>query len=249
MLRIATFNIRTSTGLDGQNSWWFRRKSCEAAIRELDADVVMLQEVRRGQLRFLRRKFSDHEFVAAGRGPRYLRGERLVIAVRTARAGKPHDSAVRWFSPKPERPGRWKGARVNRIVLSAFVDGQQYACLHLDEAPNPNLNRCIDAIIEWFGASTVIGGDFNCRIDDPALESLWRLGYRDALGHLPAEGVGCASHHRFSGSLDGSRIDHLLIPGNVPVVSAEIVRNDGPRLPSDHWPVVATVTAPTVAPE
>lgn len=178
-----------------------------------------------------------------------MRGERLAIAVRKSRAGGPYDSSVRWFAPNPNKPGRWKSARVNRIALSVVVEGQRYACVHLDEAPNPNLSRSIEAILEWFGASTIIGGDFNCRIDDPALGALWHEGYRDALRHLPAEGFGCASHHRFSGSRDGSRIDHLLIPRNMTVVSSGIVHSEGPRWPSDHWPVVAAVTVPTAAPD
>ena len=54
-----------------------------------------------------------------------------------------------------------------------------------------------------------------------------------------------ATHHSFSGRVKGTRIDHILVPGGVQVTDARIV-HDRPsgRLPSDHWPVVATVSVP-----
>lgn len=58
-IRVATYNIRTSLGMDGRHVWWLRRHRLIAVLRSLLLDLVALQEVRPVQLRWLRRRMGD----------------------------------------------------------------------------------------------------------------------------------------------------------------------------------------------
>ena len=95
-------NIRTSRGSDGRDRWWFRRATCVAAIRAVQADVIALQEVRPDALRYLRRAFPG--YAVAGRGrDRDGRGEYAAVLVGGDWTLESHDT--RWLSPTPNVPG------------------------------------------------------------------------------------------------------------------------------------------------
>ncbi|MCW2966332.1 MAG: Endonuclease/exonuclease/phosphatase, partial [Solirubrobacteraceae bacterium] len=64
---MASFNIRTSRGQDGWNSWLLRRRACVAAVEALGADLIALQEVRPNALRYLQRAFRGRPMVGGGR--------------------------------------------------------------------------------------------------------------------------------------------------------------------------------------
>jgi endonuclease/exonuclease/phosphatase family metal-dependent hydrolase len=247
-VRVATFNIRNGLGLDGRHLWWLRRGATLAMIEALDADVVALQEVRPAQLAWLRRRLGPAvDIRAVGRDGRG-RGEHMVLVVRRDRAAVAGVEA-RWFTDTPTVPGRHPDARFNRCVLVATVtvEGRSVtvAGTHLDERSDVARRDAIARLAAWFPGTAVLLGDFNCTIDDPALDPLRSAGSVDALGALPPGGPGVATHHGFTGSTDGTRIDHVFLPAGSRVVDAAIVheRPPGP-LPSDHWPVVATVELP-----
>lgn len=235
-MRVVSFNIRSSRGMKPFRPWRLRRHSVHRTLLRLNPDVLLMQEVRLSQLRHLRRTLSDYTLHAVGRDDGARRGEMLAIAVR--RNGMNDVAVARWFSDTPERPSRLVGARARRMSLSVVYRGITFVNVHLDEAPNPNLSRCASMLVQWFGGDAVIGGDFNCRIDDPALAPLWAAGLRDALGQVAPSGNVSATHHGFKGSRVGSRIDHVLVPTTIHVSRSFIDQTPGHPLASDHWPVV-----------
>ena len=242
---IATFNIRNSRGLDGRNIWWLRRGNTLRVIQSLNADVICLQEVRFGQLHWLRRHLDDYELAGVGRDDGVSKGEHLVIAVRKANLSA-GPVRTRWFSSTPDRPSRDPQSAFNRMAISIELraDGKTFTVVntHLEERHESVRREAIRMLADWFPGDAVLVGDFNTTVDDLALEPLWRAGYQDVLGITPPSGPGLATHHSFSGTRDGTRIDHILVPGSTNVVSAAIVHDRPPGpLPSDHWPVVATV--------
>jgi endonuclease/exonuclease/phosphatase family metal-dependent hydrolase len=88
----------------------------------------------------------------------------------------------------------------------------------------------MDPTVPW-----VLLGDLNAGPDSPTLRRLEDAGFRSA---LPPEAGGTA--HQFTGTLDGPRIDHVLVRGAWVVDGARILHvRPGGRPASDHWPVVA----------
>lgn len=239
---LATFNIRNARGFDGRNMWPLRRRNMLAVIRSLEADILCFQEVRPAQLRWLRRRLRDYRIDGVGRDDGRGKGEHMVTAVRAAVVTVAGIEA-RWFTDDFALPSRHPEAGFNRFALATAVTvrGTPLTVVntHLDERSAAARADSVVRLASWYPARSVIAGDFNCTIDDPVLAPLLAT-HRDALHRLPAQGPGIATHHGFTGTTDGTRIDHILASAEARVIDARIV-HERPRgaLPSDHWPVVA----------
>ena len=240
-LRVATWNVRTGLGVDGWRSWPFRRRDAAAAVRSLAADVIGLQEVHRWQLPALRRAVPRHVAVGDGRSRR-RRGERCVLLVGPALHLVRHRTL--WFSDTPTVPGSTlPGATHPRVVTVAEVEGPGtagrfgVAVAHLDQRLEENRSASASMLLRWMDPTLpwVVLGDLNAGPDSPTLRRLEADGFRSA---LPPQAGGTA--HRFTGALDGPRIDHVLVRGGWQVGDARVLHErPGGRLASDHWPVVA----------
>jgi endonuclease/exonuclease/phosphatase family metal-dependent hydrolase len=158
---------------------------------------------------------------------------------------------VRWFSPTPGRAGSvgW-GNRIPRIVtLCRFTDrrgGRRFglADAHWDGASAASRLRSAEALLDLLDPSLpwLVTADLNATAGDPAVRLLLAGGLRDPLAHLGERGPQAATHHRWDGATAGTRIDFVLGTGEWEFLDAAIVHDaPGGRLPSDHWPVVATV--------
>jgi endonuclease/exonuclease/phosphatase family metal-dependent hydrolase len=110
---------------------------------------------------------------------------------------------------------------------------------HYDHAGEVAQLQSSRLIARWIagGLPWIVMGDFNATPDSPALKALTSSGLRNA---VPLEAGG--SWHDFTGTEDGDRIDHILVTESWTVVDAAVSHHrPGGRLPSDHWPVVATL--------
>lgn len=227
-LTVATFNIRNGRAFDGWNSWPFRRGVCAEAVRELDADLLGLQEVYRCQLRSLQRRLPDYAFHGEGRN-RGRRGEHTPVAVRGLQCG---DVCTRWYAVE--------GSRFPRIATTVQLDGFSFTSTHLDEASTPRRNASAVQLRTWLDdlpGPQIVVGDFNAE----ANASLF-----DTLGLVRVDPGPSGTSHHFSGSTDGRQIDHILVTRDIEVLDASVAhpRPRG-RLPSDHWPVVARLRLPS----
>jgi endonuclease/exonuclease/phosphatase family metal-dependent hydrolase len=244
-IRVATFNIRNGLAFDGLHSWPMRRRATARAITALDADVIGLQEVYGFQLHWLARRLPGYDAVSgAGRSGGH-RGEHCPVLVRHETAELRSDR-TRWFGTDPDAPGiRLAGAsfpRIATICVLKFRGGSefQFVNTHLDE--HLAKLRCDSAtqLVTWLDSSLprVLVGDLN---DEPASEvvrTLEATGLRSAV----ADDAGGTAHN-FSGRTDGRRIDHIFVSDGITVLDGR-VRSEraGHCLPSDHWPVVATLS-------
>jgi endonuclease/exonuclease/phosphatase family metal-dependent hydrolase len=245
-LRVASFNIRNGRAWDGWNSWPFRKRSTLATIRQLDADVLGLQEVFPFQRQWLAHRLRKHDVLGEFRdGGRHGEGTPLFLRRGTVE----HDEAwTRWF-------GGVKGARMPeasfpRIATSALVTERSTGTrvrvtnLHLDERSDRNRRVSVEELAGWLDEdgdiAHVVLGDFNATVENPLFEVLAARGLRQA---LPRGSVG--TNHDFTGKTSGRRIDHIMVSASIEVRGATVVTSTGRRLPSDHWPVVADLVLPS----
>ena len=244
-LRVATFNIRNSSADDGDDSWVLRREAAAAAIEELAADVVGLQEVLPDQLEYLRERFPQHEIVGAGRDDGAHAGEHSVVMIRS-RDWRVESHETRWLSTEPTTPGSvgWDAdlTRIATLVRIAHADGTRVgiANTHYDHIGEVAQLESSKLLNQWMSAEPelhwVLLGDLNVEPGSAPLRVLLDAGWLDA---VPAEAGG--TFHDFGRTTNEGRIDHILTSKSWRVVDAEVShhRPDG-RLPSDPWPVVAT---------
>jgi endonuclease/exonuclease/phosphatase family metal-dependent hydrolase len=239
---VVTLNVRNARALDGAHAWPLRRSTTAAALRQLDADVIGLQEAYRCQERYLHRRLDGFATYGRGRGRRD-RGERCPVLHRATRLERVR-AEVRWFSDEPSAPGsRLPGAFFPRLAtlveLADPSSGRRFgvACTHLDERHGANRVRSAELLVTWLRPEIpwVVMGDLNARPDTAPLRVLAAAGLRPVL----SGDVGTTTHG-FTGRSAGRPIDHILVRGEWEVLGAAVDRRrPGGRLPSDHWPVVA----------
>jgi endonuclease/exonuclease/phosphatase family metal-dependent hydrolase len=246
-LTVATFNLRNSLGREWEHLWWRRRGITLATIRLLDADMIGFQEAHWWQYRWLARKLGpEWHHAGAGRSRRGHLGEHVPLFARRSRLTV-LDERTRWFGDQPTTPGTTlPDASFPRITTSFRarpVDGERTISVfntHLDEHLAANRRRSVAQLRDWAaetGDPAVIMGDLNAELDRDELEPLLGSGYRSV---LPRDSGSTA--HGYTGEIEGEAIDHILVSPEWTVIDAHIeTRRPGGRLPSDHWPVVATL--------
>lgn len=240
--RVATFNVRTARAVDGRHPWPARWRSVVGLIDSLRSDVLGLQEAHAFQLRRILDHRPEFDAVSAGRDDGRSRGEHCAILLRRDR-GTLTSVVTRWYSDTPDVPGsrlpRASHPRIATIATFTAASGEriQVANTHLDHQHEDNRLRSVEMLLGWLEPDrpTVIVGDLNVRPGDPVVAHLVDGGF---VAGLAPSGEG--THHGFSGRADGPQIDHVLVSPHWEIVDCQVVRTDGP-LPSDHWPLVATL--------
>ncbi|TWD79787.1 endonuclease/exonuclease/phosphatase family metal-dependent hydrolase [Kribbella amoyensis] len=248
-LRVATFNIRNSSAPDGENAWPVRREATADAIAALDAEVVGLQEVLPDQLEYLRERFAGWEIVGAGRDDGVSAGEHSAVMVKSG-AWRIESHETRWLSAEPAVPGSvgWDAdlTRIATLVRLVHRDGVRIGVAnahydHVGEQARVESSRLLD---RWMSAEPdlhwIAMGDLNSEPGSAPLRALTEAGWIDA---IPAEAGG--TEHEFTGATDHHRIDHILLSKTWEILEAAVSHHrPGGRLPSDHWPVAATLQLP-----
>jgi len=250
-LRVATYNIRYGGGEDGV----FDLDRTAAAIAELDADVIGLQEV---DVHWSDR--SNHLDVAQ------QLADRLDMEVRFAPI---YDLAP----AEPGDPRRQFGVAVlSRVPIVAFtnhdltrlstqdpnpvprpmpgfaeavveVDGARVHVhsTHLDHRGDPSVRerQVADTVrilrAHPIGTPQVLTGDLNALADAPELQPLWAprgplttvLPFDDSPTYPAAE--------------PQTRIDHVAVTRQLEVIDARVPDTELARTASDHRPVVTTL--------
>lgn len=242
-LRVVSFNVRNGLAWDGMDSWPFRRQALGATLAALDADLLGLQEVHLFQQRALLRALPG--FVALGSGRRWggRCGERCPFVYHPSRL-ELLDWAVHALPvSKPPRIAtlaRFRERRTRREF--------QVINTHLDHRSSELRRTQAKALLGYarLDQPVVVLGDFNETPEGAAVELLLRSGLSDTLAGRAKAGAGAATYHGFTGTMDGERIDLLLVSKHWRVADARIVRSPHlvkagrwGALPSDHWPVSA----------
>jgi endonuclease/exonuclease/phosphatase family metal-dependent hydrolase len=254
-MTVMTFNIRYGTARDGDNHWTLRRTFLFDVVREQSADIIGLQEALDGQIREITEAVPGYAVVGVGRDDGRTAGEYSAILVRKDRFNVA-EAGTFWFSDTPAVPGStsW-GNRITRICTWARLidrDGTAFWFfnVHLDHESQPSRERSTQLLLRRIdarafpGEPVVVTGDFNVGEDNPAI--LTMLGAKAFVDtyrviHPDEKQVGSFSNFKLD-SIDGPKIDYVLVQPGTDVLSAEIVRTarDG-RYPSDHFPVVARI--------
>lgn len=261
-LRVVSFNIRYGTATDGDNEWSKRREMLFDVTRDLDADVLGLQEALAFQLDEIEAAVPGYAAIGVGRDDAARDGEYTAILFRTSRL-RVADAGTFWFSETPEVPAsRSWGNRITRICTWArFIDrdggGFYVFNLHLDHESQPSREQSVALLARRIAARAfptepvIVTGDFNAGERNAAItalvgrpEAALRLVDTFRVLHPAASDVGTFTGFTF-GNTAGEKIDYVLVQAGIEVLSAEIVRTSRDRrYPSDHFPVAATVRLP-----
>jgi endonuclease/exonuclease/phosphatase family metal-dependent hydrolase len=241
-VRFATFNIRNSQADDGENSWRYRKEAVASAIKEIDPDVIGIQEALTDQMDFLRSHLDGYDFVGVGRIDGSNEGEFAPIFFRRSQL-KLRGSGWFWISESPEVAGSksWDTA-CERICTWAGLEsaGREFKVFntHLDHVSPLARSMGAKMILERVeDGPCIVTGDFNCQPQDEPVQLFLTNGFSDS-------GAGDSSDTFHGWRSTASRIDFIM-GRNVELTGYRIVsdRFEG-RDVSDHFPVVVEIRVP-----
>ena len=255
-LRVASFNIRFGSADDGPDRWELRADKVVETIRDLDADIVGLQEALPFQIRHLLGANPRYAATGVSREDGRIEGEASPILYDRTRFTLA-DAGTFWLSDTPDEAGTntW-GAACNRVCSWArFVDlesGDAFVILntHWDHVSQPAREKSAELILlraEQIadGDPFVVTGDMNAAEDNKALaELLGDAGDERLLDtyrvHHPSERAGTFTGFRTDSDGGDRKIDYVLASQGWRVTDADIDgRKIEGRYPSDHFPVWA----------
>lgn len=253
-LRIMTYNIWYDNPDNAGNAWSDRLAGVRSTLKDLDPDILCVQEALSHQVLDL--EAAGYSYFGVGRDDGHDRGEYSAIFYR-----RNHfeilDGGTFWLSEYPDSAGSvgWD-AMLPRIAswvrLKELASGQEFHVFntHLSHVGEVARRESVRLILDR--ASMVAGdgallltGDFNfvqdsepyAAITDPNGDfTLYDSRYRSAL-FKDDPGYSFVGQD-FTGD-PGHIIDHIFVSDDVEVIEAGIRFNcsDG-RCPSDHLPVV-----------
>ena len=255
-VRVMSFNLRLDVASDSGDAWPHRRDAAAAIVR--GADVVGVQEALPGMLDDLDARLPGFARVGVGRDADGG-GEQSAVLYRADRF-EATASGTFWLSPTPDVPGSvgWDAAlpRVATWVRLRERGGRPLVVVntHFDhvggEARRQSARLLVDrALALADGAPLVVTGDVNAA-DTSAVYRTLTQALRDArlVSEAPATGP-AATWNDFGRASSDRRIDLVLVGGPLRVLRAgtddrtlgDVAGTDNARLPSDHYPVTATV--------
>lgn len=265
-LRIMSFNIRTGSAADGDNSWEYRKEQLGDCVVSQSPDLLGLQESQPFQSEWLTHFLSrQHD---SGRSPEYAsfgrtrevdptQGEAMTIFYRKDRFERiAEDTGTFWLSETPEEPGSasWDTACRRIVTWSRFRSLERPNCefyyynTHLDhiskEARRKGAILIIDRILgrQVPSVPAFLTGDFNCGESSDPIQAIREGGLVDTFRVVHPDATDVGTFHGFSGKAGKDKIDYIFTTPDVHVTSAEILRThrDG-RYPSDHFPLTADI--------
>ncbi len=252
-VEVMSFNIRTSIGEDGRNSWPYRKALVAETILQYSPMVIGLQEALSDQIDYLESALPEYRWLGVDRG---LNGgvglsEATPIFYRHAEL-TPITSGTFWLSDTPEGPG--PGARPSRIVTWAefhhigtgvriHVFNTHFA-VRRDARQVAAAEQIAARVAELPpGSLVIVLGDFNAvagtsdtwqAATAPGLVDAWieaerRIGPPVTWSAFAPPRMGV-----------DDRIDWILVGGPFRVLEAEtVLHNHEGRYPSDHFPIFA----------
>ena len=260
-IRVMTFNIRNGRAKDGENRWDLRKEFACDVIRDYAPDVLGVQEAYRFQLDEFNKRLPEYGEVGIGRDGG-SRGEHSSILYLKKRFDV-DESGTFWLSDTPMKPSANWGNRYRRVCTWARLIDKESARsfyvynTHMDhqsQRARVNGTQLIMKTIKERKNSDpfVLMGDFNAPESNPLIAYL--KGTAKLTGNTPIpvidswrvlhpeeKVVGTGS--RFTGYIDGEKIDYIFVTPDTHVSEATIVRtNRKGRYPSDHYPVTAKLS-------
>jgi endonuclease/exonuclease/phosphatase family metal-dependent hydrolase len=258
--KVMSYNIRldAESDISRGNGWEGRKDWMMQLIRYHNPQIFGLQEVMYNQLVFIEEQIEDYSYVGSGRDDGDKAGEFSPIFFDN-KLFDALDHGTFWLSETPEVPSKGWDAALNRIVSWAKLRHKSskiefyFFNTHFDHVGIEARNQSSKLIIEKVnsmrnGMPFILTGDFNVP-DTSEPYKLMASAFNDAKetslsGHYGPDGSW--STFDVCGTTEPRRrIDFIFTAENITVHEHAILTDSKyGKYPSDHLPVVATVTLP-----
>lgn len=250
--RVMTYNIRFDNPADGVNRWSARKQKVFDLIKKYDPDILGVQEALVHQITDITSATADYDYVGVGRDDGKQGGEFSAIIYRKSRF-RVIESNTFWLSETPEVPGSksWDAAITRVATWAIFEDisaGRRFLVIntHFDHIGKEARRRSAEIIKEKASQLAteiplILTGDFNCTREEDPYQVLTNNELIELIDPASSpEGTFCSFEVN---SIDCRAIDYIFLTNEWRADAYKVIRdNDGKYYPSDHLPVMLTVS-------
>jgi endonuclease/exonuclease/phosphatase family metal-dependent hydrolase len=251
-IKIMTYNIRYDNPQDGVNAWPSRKDKVFDLLKKYDPDILGIQEALQHQISDIIVALPGYAFIGVGRDDGKAKGEYSAILYKKSKFSI-IDQNTFWLSLTPGVPGSksWDAA-ITRVATWAKIkdekSGKEFLVLnthfdHIGKEARKNSAEILRQRSTEFGSiPIVVTGDFNCtRTEDPYQVMVRNDG---VVLHDPAPRDAPGTFCNFAvNSMTCNPIDYIFHSGQWKSSDYKVITdNDGKHYPSDHLPVMVTLT-------
>lgn len=254
-IKVMTYNIRYDNPGDGPNEWSKRKHKVIDLIKKYDPDIIGVQEALHHQLLDIENQLAAYDFFGAGRDDGKQKGEHSAIFIKKDRF-KVLDENTFWLSQTPNVPGskHWDAAITRVVTWGKLHDKRSDKSFimintHFDHIGKESRKQSA-AIIKDSAAvmgkdlPVIITGDFNFTREQPPYQVMMDDSGLRIIDTAPAKAPGTACGFEV-GSRPCSAIDYIFHSPHFKSKNYKVVQdNDGTYYPSDHLPVIVSLTLP-----
>lgn len=250
--KVMTYNIRYDNPSDGVNAWPNRKDKLFNLLKIYDADIIGIQEALSHQVTDITAFFSDYTYVGVGRDDGVERGEYAAIIFKKIRF-EVLDQNTFWLSEFPQQPGSksWDAA-ITRVATWALLkektSGRKFLVVntHFDhvgkEARRQSAELLKQKITELArDVPAVITGDFNFTREEEPYQIMTDGALVELIDPAPVPaGTFCSFDVN---SIECKAIDYIFLTNEWRADSYKVIAdNNGKYYPSDHLPVMVTLS-------
>ena len=251
--KVMTYNIRYDNPGDGVNKWDSRKSKVYDLIQKYDADLIGVQEALHHQLTDIASHLKQYEFLGAGRDDGKQKGEYSAIFIRADRF-RILDQNTFWLSKTPDVPGSkdWDAA-ITRVVTWARLQdkktGRTFVIIntHFDHIGKESRKQSARILKDSAasisdGLPVIVTGDFNFTRDkEPYAVIMQQSGMR-LIDTAPANSPGTACGFVVDAK-PCVAIDYIFHSPHWKSQNYQVIQDhDGEHYPSDHLPVIVTMS-------
>lgn len=251
-LKVMTYNIRYNNPKDGVNAWPNRQDKVLKLVLNQHPDVVGLQEALKDQNQFMDSLLVGYGRIGVGRDDGWDKGEFSPLFYDLKKFNL-RDNGTFWLSETPEIPGSksWDASITRICTYAQLIDKENGKSIwvfnsHFDhkgrDARKESAKLLLEKVKDMAQADAVVLiGDFNFGSESEPYKVI-TAGFSDAFScyKAGAKTTGCGF---VVGEKEGNRIDHIFYSKAMKCTSYSILdENDGKNYPSDHLPVISTLS-------
>ncbi len=255
-IKVMSYNIRLDVKSDGENWWEHRKDKVAGLINYYEADFIGLQEVLHHQLTYLKEQLNGYDNIGVGRDDGKQAGEYSCIFYKKDKYTLIKQSTF-WLSPTPDTPSKGWDAALNRVCsYGLFRDKKTKKVLwvfnthfdHIGKTARLESAKLINQKIKELNTGNypvIVTGDFNSKPEEePAQYMQSQLQNSRSISKLVYGPADTWNGFKFNQKPDGC-IDYIFVSHykylNVSKF-ATLTDSYDMKYPSDHFPVLATLT-------
>jgi len=252
-IKVMTYNIRLDTPVDSINQWPKRTQKVFDLIKKYDPDILGVQEAIHHQLMDLVKNLPDYDYIGVGRDDGKTKGEYSAILYKKSRFEVIQKNTF-WLSKTPDVPGSkdwdaaitrvasWGKLRDKKTKTEFLMMNTHFDHIGKEARTNSAVLLKQKANELGKGLPVILTGDFNCLRDEPPYKAMMNpegIPFTDA---LPGSPIGTFCGFKVNG-FECKAIDYIFYTTQWTSSDYQVIQdNDGKYYPSDHLPVMTTLT-------